>query len=563
MVGWGTFSLGGLLNGPALADGGSVAAVSRIKDHMEVWWIAPNGSVHDAYRYSTQTPNWKTFELAPEGSADVKGGITAVTRAPGTMEVWWIGRSGSVEGAFWYEGTGKWTTYELAPKGSAVAGSSIYAQSRIPTAMNVWWIGVKSSVEGCFFVENAPQPWTRYRIADEGSAAPKTSITAVSRIPGSEELWWVSSGGSVEGAFWYDGKPWQRYQIAPNGSAAIGAGLKARARLSNLMDLFWIQSDGSVQVATVITDKSPPWTRYQLAGPNSASVQGGLTAVSRIPSTQEVWWVGPRGELKDAFWFEGSSGWKFFDLANAGSARLNSKLASISRIAGSMEVWFASAQGELTDQYWYDTPHYDFSVDKISCMEQRSRNSDTLHIATSVAVAGRPTITKSQHLGDHGIGFTFPDVALRNIPVEDGEIAVFTYIIINNGHDEEGKIQKTLEEGANKLASNAASSEGKDIGAAIGAVLGLAVPVVGTLVGAYLGAVAQVLLTDLFGSILPNCDGPIASAAQVVPASDLNRRLSAGEQFGTTDTNPGVTSPHGCGANSSYTTTWSVKKSPE
>ncbi|WP_344953051.1 hypothetical protein, partial [Sphaerisporangium flaviroseum] len=31
------------------------------------------------------------------------GGIAAVSRIPGSMELWWPGREGSVEGAYWYE----------------------------------------------------------------------------------------------------------------------------------------------------------------------------------------------------------------------------------------------------------------------------------------------------------------------------------------------------------------------------------------------------------------------------------------------------------------------------
>src|SRR5262249_48202683 len=87
---WNGFTLAG--NGVASR---SIVAVSRIPNSMEVWWIAPDGSVHDAYWYESQP--WRQFELAPPGSASVEGGIAAVSRIPTSMEVWWIAPNGSVQ----------------------------------------------------------------------------------------------------------------------------------------------------------------------------------------------------------------------------------------------------------------------------------------------------------------------------------------------------------------------------------------------------------------------------------------------------------------------------------
>src|SRR5205823_1730799 len=74
---------------------------------------------------------WQSFILAPEGSASTTGGITAVSRIPTSMEVWWIGQGNTVQGAYWYDG-GQWGHYELAPAGSALTTGGITAVSRIP-----------------------------------------------------------------------------------------------------------------------------------------------------------------------------------------------------------------------------------------------------------------------------------------------------------------------------------------------------------------------------------------------------------------------------------------------
>ncbi|WP_179861948.1 aegerolysin family protein [Bacillus wiedmannii] len=139
---------------------GSISAVARIPDSMEVWWIGANGSVQDAFWYAGQ--QWKRFELASTNSASSNGSITAVSRIPDSMEVWWIGANGSVQGAFWYAGQ-QWKRYELAPAGSASLTAGITAVSRIPDSMEVWWIGANGSVQGAFWY--AGQQWKRYEIS--------------------------------------------------------------------------------------------------------------------------------------------------------------------------------------------------------------------------------------------------------------------------------------------------------------------------------------------------------------------------------------------------------------
>jgi hypothetical protein len=346
-----SFELGKFLQSLPLSDGGSIAALSRVKSHMEVWWIAANGSVQNAYFWETQQPLWQRHELAPPGSADPFGGIAAVTRRPDHMEVWWVSPTGSIEGLYWYDNAGRWSRFQLATNGSAAAKSAICAQSRLPTHMNVWWIGPEGSIEACFWVDGStgltPIPWTRYQIAVKGSAAVESSLTGVSRIPGSEEIWWQSPQGSVEAAYWYDNQPWRRYQIAPAGSVAIGSGMKAISRLPNVMDLFWIDPYGSVQGSYLIANVTS-WTRFGLAPAGSAGLKSGLTAVSRKSNTEAVWWIGPAGQVVEGYWYEGyQPGWRTFTIGPQGSALTNGKIVSLSRMENYMQIWYQSSSGNL------------------------------------------------------------------------------------------------------------------------------------------------------------------------------------------------------------------------
>ncbi|MET7692641.1 hypothetical protein ABZT06_32520, partial [Streptomyces sp. NPDC005483] len=95
--------------------------------------------------FEARNPGWQGFELAPAGSASTTGSIAAVSRIPGSMEVWYVGANGSVQDRYWYEGA-NWQGFELAPAGSASTTGSIAAVSRIPGSMEVWYVGANGSV---------------------------------------------------------------------------------------------------------------------------------------------------------------------------------------------------------------------------------------------------------------------------------------------------------------------------------------------------------------------------------------------------------------------------------
>jgi hypothetical protein len=253
------------------------------------------------------------------------GSVSRPIKAVGilsSMDVWWVGDDFSVQGAYWSDGQ-PWQRYQLAPPNSAMA-FSIAAVSRIPTSMEIWWVGTEDrSVQGAYWYEG--QSWQRYELAPPGSAHASSSIAAVSRIPNSMEVWWeghISSSyldgdGSIHGAYWYEGQPWQRYQLAPPDSACQGSKLAAVSRIPTSMEVWWFGppafpvSGYSVQGAYWY--EGQPWQRYELEPPNLASSRGDIIAVSRIPNSMEVWWTWQH-TVQGAYWYEGQS-WQRYQLA--------------------------------------------------------------------------------------------------------------------------------------------------------------------------------------------------------------------------------------------------------
>src|SRR5262245_7452234 len=138
------------------------------------------------YRYVAE--NLRKSRLTSKQS--VSGGTAAsVSRTPHDMQVWWIPWNGSVQSARWYDrgnGTAKWEIFELAPPGQAAAGGAISAVSRSPELLEIWWIGADRSVQGAWCrltaraICNDKSQWRQYALAPPGNASQDGSIAAVS-----------------------------------------------------------------------------------------------------------------------------------------------------------------------------------------------------------------------------------------------------------------------------------------------------------------------------------------------------------------------------------------------
>ncbi|MEH2453193.1 hypothetical protein [Nostoc sp.] len=203
---------------------------------------------------------------------------------------------------------------------------------------------------------------------------------------------------------------------------------------------------------------------------------------------------------------------------------------------------------------------YNFSVDSFMITNTRSRHEDTDFIAASVAVAGRPTRSASQSLGDLNNG-TYPTaIMFKDIEVGENETAVFTYNIVNNGHSDPSTVEKTLIEGTKTLATKGAELAAKAAGPAIGAALGASigtgvVPLIGTALGALAGWVVSYGGDLLFA----NCDGAVASAVHTFSGKQLREGTKQVGKLSDTDYHEGKESPDGCGGNSKYYVNWTIK----
>jgi hypothetical protein len=200
-----------------------------------------------------------------------------------------------------------------------------------------------------------------------------------------------------------------------------------------------------------------------------------------------------------------------------------------------------------------------FTLESFEILNTRSHHEDTDYVSFTLVIGNGTPQTQTKAMGDlnngnYPVGLSFGPVA-----VAPNEAAVFNYLILNSGHQSQQETQDALTKAATTLAQQGADAAAKAISSGVASLVGASIgsavlPVIGTA----LGAIAGWLVDELGGVLFANCDGPVAAEQVAMTGTELAARTANGAYQHTTS-HPGIDSPHGCGSNSQYKVTWSIK----
>jgi hypothetical protein len=420
------------LTPPGSAVASQIAAVGRTVDHLDIFWVAQDGSVWtDAWDLQANNAQWAApLQIGRKGSA-VPGMVAAVTRAPGHLDVFWVAPDGSVTGFSWDANfnNGQWNGPEVVAWPNSALPGAITAMARRTDHLDVFWVGPDESIRTGSWDQNLNFGLGAWNapvvVAGPGSALPG-AITAVARTPDHLDAFWVAPDQSV-GTNWWDASfnsgRWNTpFSIsAPN--AAMPSAFSAVGRLPGHLDVFWV-ADGSVASnwwdanfnsgrwnaqfsiggpgSALAPDFSVPpragsqvasrnvnqldlmyvafngavirefWSRFGSAGApdtaapagsapaigvptNTAPANGAVTVASRQQNHLDVFWTAPNGSVMstwaDSFVNNGS--WNAsFAVAPAGSASPGAMVAAATREANQIDVFWVSPAGAVMTASW-------------------------------------------------------------------------------------------------------------------------------------------------------------------------------------------------------------------
>ena len=119
--------------------------------------------------------------------------------------------------------------------------------------------------------------------------------------------------------------------------------------------------------------------------------------------------------------------------------------------------------------------YYNFGINLINVVQQRSADHDTVYVSACVTAGGQDYCFTKLY-GKHGKGTFNPNIYFQNIPVKDDEYAVFSYLIINAGHGKPIDIETNLSNGTLSLAQKgvlfASQYQGNSVGETIAQFIG-------------------------------------------------------------------------------------------
>jgi hypothetical protein len=253
--------------------------------------------------------------------------VAAIGRTPNHLDVFWIAPDGAIASTWWDAapgcGWGDHQPFTVSPPGAAGPGSDLTAVSRNPQQVDLFWIGPDGAVGSTWYNTAHGQSWGDHQpfpVTPPGAAGPGSGLTSVGRTPNHVDVFWVGPDAAI-GSTWWDLAPhcnWSDHQpfpITPPGAARSGSPLAAAGRTHDHVDVFWIGPDGAV--GSTWWDAAPncTWSDHQpfgISGPGSARAGSPLAAVARTPNHLDVFWAGPRDAI-DSNWWDAAPGCSWGD----------------------------------------------------------------------------------------------------------------------------------------------------------------------------------------------------------------------------------------------------------
>ena len=302
------------------AASGRVAAVGRTPNHLDVFWVGADGAIGSTWFDLAPGCAWgdhSPFPITPPGAARAGSPVAAVSRSPNHLDVFWIGPDGAIASTWWDSAPacswGDHQPFPVTPPGAAGDGSDLTAVSRNPQQVDLFWLGRDGAVGSTWWNTAAGQSWGDHQpfpVTPPGAAQHGSGLTSVGRTRNHLDVFWVGPDGAV-GSTWWDAAPhcnWSDHQpfgITPPGAARAGSALAAVGRTHDHLDVFWVGPDGAVGSTWWDAAPSCNWSDHQpfgISAPGAVRAGSPLAAVARTPDHLDVFWAGPRDAVDSNWW---------------------------------------------------------------------------------------------------------------------------------------------------------------------------------------------------------------------------------------------------------------------
>jgi len=260
--------------------GSPLVALSRTPRTLDVFWVGPDGAIISAFWNADLTGVWTDnppFEVTGPAAVQAGSGLAALSRLAQHIDLFWVGEDGAIQSQYW-DGSGPpggWaehSPFEIAPPGAARLGSPVVAVSRVPEQIDVFWIGPDGSIMTQWWRAGAGTGWADhgpFPVAPAGSAGPGSGLTVVARTMEHLDVFWIGPDNAVM-TQWWDGAPhagWADHApfgITAAGAAHAGSPLSAVCRDTQNINVCFVGPDGAIMAQWWAAGMGTGWADHGL-----------------------------------------------------------------------------------------------------------------------------------------------------------------------------------------------------------------------------------------------------------------------------------------------------------
>ena len=287
-----------------------VAAVSRAPGNLDLFVIGFDNHIWTTFWNDQGGWNADWFPVPGPAVFDRdKQHVVAVSRAPGNLDLFVIGFDNHIWTTFWNDQTG-WNADWFTVPGQAVFDRDkqhVTAVSRAPGNLDLFVIGFDNHIWSTFW--NGQGGWSADWFPVSGQAVfdrDKQHVSAVSRAPGNLDLFVIGFDNHIWTTFWNDQTGWSADWFQVPGLAVFDREtqhIAAVSRASGNLDLFVIGFDNHIW--TTFWNDQIGWNVDWFPLPGDAVFDREnqhISAVSRTRDNLDVFVIGFDNHVWSAWW---------------------------------------------------------------------------------------------------------------------------------------------------------------------------------------------------------------------------------------------------------------------
>ncbi|MGH8713743.1 MAG: hypothetical protein ACREYB_07035, partial [Casimicrobiaceae bacterium] len=240
----------------AIPAGGTITAVSRDANKLDVFLVSTDGGVYTAaWDQNVANGAWRGWWRIGNLSAKPGATVAAVARSAHQLDIFVAGSDGKTYTAAWDQNvdSGKWRGWWNILTGAIPASGTITAVARDPNKLDVFLVSDDGGVYTAAWDQNVDSgKWRGWWRVGTLASVPGAPVAAVARSAHQLDIFVAGSDGKTYTAAWdqnVSNAQWRGWWNILTGHIAPGGAISAVSRDPNKLDIFICSTDGAIYTA--------------------------------------------------------------------------------------------------------------------------------------------------------------------------------------------------------------------------------------------------------------------------------------------------------------------------